>query len=536
MGCTTSTNNTKTSETVCNTNIDRSSAGRLANEPEIESDLNVPQINFIKEPEVEGVMPVSELGVYHGRNRRDLLQLKRDATLNSKKASPFSEKFCTNGRKVTCPGNWSVKDLTAGQCDDVQHTPQFALELSAPATVRLRLDVKEWIESNNEEMEADGVYLAIFRQGDCHPVTRLRTARTEDRISYEWRPTQSLATITVPLDASCSYIVTASPFPESRNVREGSFELLFELCDGNEEEAVMSVWYMPPVRRCNAQGKGAVRLDGAHEHLLTKHKAEIEPDPTSLFAHLLLDTCPVDEVTSLLLKSGDDSFFIDAEFPPAEISLNKEPGNSRTVEAKGGWARFHEVCPAPQLYNGAVNPDAVIQGQIGNCWLISCFAALGLVPEVAEELIYPPFYNPKGIYAVRFWDCGWRRECKWRWIVIDDWIPVNDQCQPMFARSRSGNELWMMILEKAFAKLIGCYQYLVGSLYSNIHKRFVALGTREVLLTFFNPVLSTCESNNYFFHPYVFLCFAFVSHTTGIRNADRRKSIYLEPTRTNGPG
>jgi hypothetical protein len=37
---------------------------------------------------------------------------------------------------------------------------------------------------------------------------------------------------------------------------------------------------------------------------------------------------------------------------------------------------------------------------------------------------------------------------KWRWCVVDDWVPVNAHMQPRFIRSRTQSELWMMILEK----------------------------------------------------------------------------------------
>ncbi len=45
---------------------------------------------------------------------------------------------------------------------------------------------------------------------------------------------------------------------------------------------------------------------------------------------------------------------------------------------------------------------------------------------------------------------------------MDDWIPCEGRGKPAFATSRKGNELWVSILEKAYAKLHGSYEALEG--------------------------------------------------------------------------
>ena len=49
-------------------------------------------------------------------------------------------------------------------------------------------------------------------------------------------------------------------------------------------------------------------------------------------------------------------------------------------------------------------------------------------------------------------------------VVVDDWIPCEARGKPAFATSRKGNELWVSILEKAYAKLHGSYEALEGGL------------------------------------------------------------------------
>lgn len=46
-------------------------------------------------------------------------------------------------------------------------------------------------------------------------------------------------------------------------------------------------------------------------------------------------------------------------------------------------------------------------------------------------------------------------------VVIDDRIPCRPDGRPLFARP-NGKEAWVLLLEKAFAKLWGSYEALDG--------------------------------------------------------------------------
>lgn len=50
-----------------------------------------------------------------------------------------------------------------------------------------------------------------------------------------------------------------------------------------------------------------------------------------------------------------------------------------------------------------------------------------------------------------------------REVVVDDYIPVTPQNTPLFAKPAGGREVWVMILEKAWAKLNGSYAAIVGN-------------------------------------------------------------------------
>jgi calpain-15 len=48
-------------------------------------------------------------------------------------------------------------------------------------------------------------------------------------------------------------------------------------------------------------------------------------------------------------------------------------------------------------------------------------------------------------------------------VTVDDFFPCFPNGSPMFSRS-NGNELWVLLLEKAYAKIHGGYKTLSGGL------------------------------------------------------------------------
>ena len=48
-------------------------------------------------------------------------------------------------------------------------------------------------------------------------------------------------------------------------------------------------------------------------------------------------------------------------------------------------------------------------------------------------------------------------------VTMDTYFPVDKHNRPCFSRA-NGSELWVLILEKAFAKLHGSYERIIGGL------------------------------------------------------------------------
>ncbi|XP_027346143.1 calpain-type cysteine protease DEK1 [Abrus precatorius] len=157
--------------------------------------------------------------------------------------------------------------------------------------------------------------------------------------------------------------------------------------------------------------------------------------------------------------------FTDQEFPPNDHSLFVDPANPPSkLQVVSEWLRPGEIARQnhldchPCLFSGAPNPSDVCQGRLGDCWFLSAVAVLTEVSRISEVIITPE-YNEEGIYTVRFCVQG-----EWIPVVVDDWIPCELPGKPAFATSKKGYELWVSILEKAYAKLHGSYEALEGGL------------------------------------------------------------------------
>ena len=70
--------------------------------------------------------------------------------------------------------------------------------------------------------------------------------------------------------------------------------------------------------------------------------------------------------------------------------------------------------------------------------------------------VFPPIFHKfrlQGIYVLRFFKAQ-----EWRYVIIDDRLPTyKGNKQLVFGKCASADELWVPLLEKAYAKLHGCY-------------------------------------------------------------------------------
>eukprot|EP00931_Biecheleriopsis_adriatica_P115784 TRINITY_DN91537_c0_g1_i1.p1 TRINITY_DN91537_c0_g1~~TRINITY_DN91537_c0_g1_i1.p1 ORF type:complete len:804 (+),score=148.56 TRINITY_DN91537_c0_g1_i1:27-2414(+) len=114
-----------------------------------------------------------------------------------------------------------------------------------------------------------------------------------------------------------------------------------------------------------------------------------------------------------------------------------------------------------RVFQSDPKPTDISQGALGNCWFCGSLAAVAEKPALVKRLFLDDSsrsgeLSPVGVYLVRLCDGG-----EWRYVLLDDYFPCNRANMLAYSGARR-NQLWVPLVEKAFAKLRGCYEETEG--------------------------------------------------------------------------
>lgn len=119
-----------------------------------------------------------------------------------------------------------------------------------------------------------------------------------------------------------------------------------------------------------------------------------------------------------------------------------------------GWSRLASLHEKPCLFKRIQPDDVVAETSAGNYWFLSACAAVANYPAWIQAMFgRTTRLSPEGRYSVRLYHPGKQEFVRVR---IDDRVPTRRDC-PVFAGITGDGELWVALVEKAFARLCGSY-------------------------------------------------------------------------------
>ena len=177
-----------------------------------------------------------------------------------------------------------------------------------------------------------------------------------------------------------------------------------------------------------------------------------------------------EKIKKSLLKSK--KLWKDSNFKTDDSSLFITKSSSSDGH-KMLWKRPSEIIDDPKFDEDGFSRFDVIQGTLGNCWAIAGIANL-VVNKKMFHLVVPEGQSFDkdycGIFRFRFWQYG-----KWIEVVVDDYLPCIDdfgELKLYYMHSKSNNEFWSALLEKAYAKLYGSYESINGGIVTEAMEDF----------------------------------------------------------------
>ncbi|KAI8612349.1 hypothetical protein BC830DRAFT_1067730 [Chytriomyces sp. MP71] len=151
------------------------------------------------------------------------------------------------------------------------------------------------------------------------------------------------------------------------------------------------------------------------------------------------------------------TLFVD---PDGFLNLSREQ-----AEKFGIWKRVSDIMKFPTMIAVISSMAIVQQDVVTDCSFVAslCVSAayeLKFRKQLITSCVFPqdssgmPVFNPIGKYVVKLFFNGIYRK-----IVVDDFLPLSKSGSLMCTYSTNPNEIWPSIIEKAYMKLNGGYDF-----------------------------------------------------------------------------
>ncbi len=197
---------------------------------------------------------------------------------------------------------------------------------------------------------------------------------------------------------------------------------------------------------------------------ILKTQAHVRPmveRSKKVFKMFPLAESTLEEIEAFMSENTFKNFY-DPEFPPVDASVFRADLGQQ-MDSVVHWRRPHEFMisdshsdmhDAIKLFLKDIEPSDIKPGPHSYKWILCAIASLAERPALVHNLFVTKEYKPNGAYRMKVNKSG-----VWMETTIDDYMPCALDGPPLFTRTH-GNELWVQLLEKAYAKMHGCYSNL----------------------------------------------------------------------------
>jgi hypothetical protein len=184
--------------------------------------------------------------------------------------------------------------------------------------------------------------------------------------------------------------------------------------------------------------------------------------------------------------------FEDEKFPADARALYFDPMHPPKGALAGQNVLWHRIgkgevmdCGEPIFCAATTSTPLITSGALGDNYFVNAMRLLACNPSQITRLLVSERYAKNGIYTFKFYKAG-----SWRYVHIDDRIPCRQSGRVHFARNEDPNETFAMLLEKAYAKLHGCYEALIHGIMEKAMQDLTPAGHCRVVRNEWNMDLS----------------------------------------------
>jgi len=131
------------------------------------------------------------------------------------------------------------------------------------------------------------------------------------------------------------------------------------------------------------------------------------------------------------------------------------------------WSR---TFPSSAIWTaGSVDFNDIAQGSIGTCYILASMSALGEWEEKIKDIFLGLNRQSSGIVPIKFYIRGKP------WVLtVDEQLFTSNRGSLFFAgKSPNDNSMWGALIEKAYAKMNGNYEFVNGGFVENGLRTFV---------------------------------------------------------------